>query len=261
MTSATRIAQASVVDLTSSVRPRSSYQVRSAVLKSATSITPPRVSVGGDSGGFDGYAGRFVDDVGKRPDETRMRVQRFDALEPHTGLLGLLTSGDLDVVQDLEVVGEELDRRDDDRPMPFARERGHQVGKVRLHPFARLVPCALPAERPPRAIDAGAVRDLGRRRRELVEIIALVLGDPAGQAVGRQQDRGAGSLVLRQPRDRLADTIRDGIEERGTHVPGSRDGDVRGTFAKLRPPGPDVARVAAHEEWRVLRREDDPDHV
>ena len=46
--------------------------------------------------------------------QPRIDVERFDPMERQAAAFGLFTGTDLDVVQDLEVVGQELDRRDDD---------------------------------------------------------------------------------------------------------------------------------------------------
>ena len=40
-------------------------------------------------------------------------VERFDTVECQAAPLGLLTGADIDVVQDLEVVGQKLDRNDE----------------------------------------------------------------------------------------------------------------------------------------------------
>ena len=68
---------------------------------------------------------------------------------PLEELLGLLTGADIDVVEDLEMVGEELHGRDEHAPMAGPGELRHEVREVGLHPLARLMTGALPAELPP----------------------------------------------------------------------------------------------------------------
>jgi hypothetical protein len=46
------------------------------------------------------------------------------------------------------MVGEELHRDDEDGTPTRSCDLRHEVGEVRLHPIARLVPGALPAESP-----------------------------------------------------------------------------------------------------------------
>jgi hypothetical protein len=64
----------------------------------------------------------------------------------------------VDVVEDLEVVGQELDRRDEDAPVALRRELRHEIGEVGRHPLTRLVAGALPAERPALRADPGGAR-------------------------------------------------------------------------------------------------------
>src|SRR6266508_152423 len=54
-------------------------------------------------------------DVGEGADEGRRGVHQLDAVEGEAGGLRLLPGGDVDVVEDLQVVGEELDGDDQDR--------------------------------------------------------------------------------------------------------------------------------------------------
>ena len=77
-------------------------------------------------------------------------------MKGQTAALGLLTGAYIDVVQDLEVVREELDRDDEDRAPSRHCDLGHEVGEVGLHPFARLMAGALPAERPVPIRQAGS---------------------------------------------------------------------------------------------------------
>ena len=47
-------------------------------------------------------------------DQARIAIQRFDPVERQAAPLGLLAGADVDVVEDLEVVGEELHRGHED---------------------------------------------------------------------------------------------------------------------------------------------------
>src|SRR5207302_642020 len=82
-------------------------------------------------------------------DEVGRGVRRFDALETlNPGRLSLLAAADVDVVQRLEVIGQELYWRDDHLTMPVPRELWQDVEHVRFEPFLRRVARALIGERP-----------------------------------------------------------------------------------------------------------------
>jgi hypothetical protein len=77
-----------------------------------------------------------------------MGIQRLDPLKHQAVPLGLLAGADVDVVQNLQMVGEKLYRRDEDGAPTCRGDLGHQVREIRLHPFAGLVAGTLPAEGP-----------------------------------------------------------------------------------------------------------------
>ena len=134
----------------------------------------------------------------------------------------------------------------------------HQVGEVGLHPFARLVAGALPAERPVVDPPARPRGDGVGGRAELGEVVRLLVGDSARQAVGGQQDRP--SRRARRPAAPRA--------PRGSDRPARRRRPARrarrpatltsgATSPDRRPRRLDRRGVAAHQQRRVLRREDD----
>jgi hypothetical protein len=53
----------------------------------------------------------------ERLDEVRMGVEGVDPAEAQPAALGLLTGADIDVIEDLEMVGQEQHRGDEDRTL------------------------------------------------------------------------------------------------------------------------------------------------
>ena len=64
-------------------------------------------------------------DRGERVDEPHVRVERLDALEAEPAALSLLARRDVDVVEHLEVVGQELHWRHQDCTMSLLTEQRH----------------------------------------------------------------------------------------------------------------------------------------
>ena len=155
------------------------------------------------------------------------------------------------------MVGQELDRDHQDGTPAGGRDLGHQVGKIGLHPLPRLMASALPAERPILVRQPGFRGDSCGGRPQLAEVVRLLLGNPLGQAVGGHQDADGRAILGRKPVERCADSIREGGDERGLSVPGTRDADLWRRVAQGRPRRLDRRGISVHQQRRVLRREDD----
>ena len=90
-----------------------------------------------------------VDDTRQCNQKIGRRVRRFDAdqrFEP--GGARLVAPGDVDVVQRLQVIGQELHGRDDGLLVAAARQLREDIQQVGLEPFFGRVACALVTERP-----------------------------------------------------------------------------------------------------------------
>src|SRR5579883_2245219 len=92
-------------------------------------------------------------------DKQRRSIERFGAGEDNAMLFGLLTSADLDIVEDLQVIGQELHRGDQHMGMAGCLEFGHQVGEVGLEPLFGRVARALVAELPAIIGNTGQLSD------------------------------------------------------------------------------------------------------
>ncbi len=136
----------------------------------------------------------LADDVGEHADERRVGVRHLGADETHPGLLGDRLRLDVEVVQDLEVVGDEPGRTHDHRRAPSDASSAitssiggpHQGSSVRpalCH--AIVVPIAGRARPRP-----------GPRSRQPVAVPARVLARVAPQAPQRSvlEGRGSGRL-------------------------------------------------------------------
>ena len=157
------------------------------------------------------------------------------------------------------MIGKELDRDDEDGAMAVATQGRHEVREVGLHPFTGFVTGALPAELPAVRIQSRSGGNRFGRLPELREVLRLLIRDAAWQAVRGQKDGDIRTLVSRETIERLGDTLGDGIDERRLTMPGARDVNLRRTVAQSRARRIDGPVVPAHDQRRVLGREDDPD--
>lgn len=145
-------------------------------------------------------------------------------------MFGLLPRADIDVVQDLEMVGEELDGRDEDGSVPLAGELGHDVGEIGRHPLAGLVAGALPAEAPLIVAKVGRLGDESSRFAKLVEVVRLLIGNPAGQGMGGE--KYGHKPVAPKRRQSLADASRQGAS---MNAPSSCQAPATLTFGAAAP--------------------------
>src|SRR3954465_5549527 len=79
----------------------------------------------------------------QRVDEQRRGIERFSTDKLDAVFFCLLASADLDIVEDLQVVGQKLDRGDQYMGVSRLFEFWHQVGKVRSEPLLFCMPRAL----------------------------------------------------------------------------------------------------------------------
>ena len=107
-----------------------------------------------------GRTAQVVDDqLGERPDERRRVVQGVTAQEGHVARHGDLAQLDVEVVERLDVVGDEPERHDQ-QLLPAGRgELAHGGGGLGLEPLAAAPPLALEGQPPGRRADrAGTSR-------------------------------------------------------------------------------------------------------
>jgi len=142
----------------------------------------------------------------ERGDQAWIDVERLDPVERQTALFGLLAGADVDVVEDLEVVGQELNRDDEDGSPSGGRYLRHEVGEIRRHPLSGLVTGALPAEGPVPIRQTGAFGHRPRGRPKLGEVVRLAFRHEPRQAVGRHEDAHRLSLIWRKSVERVGDS-------------------------------------------------------
>src|ERR687895_2015011 len=143
----------------------------------------------------------------ERSDEGWIVVERLDPVELEPELGGTLSRLDIEVPEDLEVVGDEPDRTDEHALDAARVQRVELLHDVRPEPRLPGRARALERERP-----ALEPRPLGHELRRLQQLLLVGIAereDPLGQRVGREDD----------VRVRSADTIRDDVEERLVVVP------------------------------------------
>src|SRR5437667_5340134 len=98
---------------------------------------------------------------------------------------------DVDVPEDLEVVGDEADRRDEDAALAPGRERVELLEQIRPEPGLAGRARALERERP--ALEPGALRDEARGLEQLLLVGVSLLQDPGREAVRGEDDVRIGS--------------------------------------------------------------------
>jgi hypothetical protein len=99
----------------------------------------------------------LLDERGECADEAGIVVQRFDAIELEVELGGFLAALDVDVPQDLEVVGDEADGRDENLLCAVVVQALELLEEVGPEPGLPGGAGALEGERPP--VDLGSVCD------------------------------------------------------------------------------------------------------
>src|SRR5690349_23610533 len=110
-------------------------------------------------------------------------------------LTGELSRFDIYIVEDLQVVGDEADRADEDGALALLHERAHLLQDVRPQPGLGCAPGALEGE-VPAALGQPQISGDGARRRQQLALIGIVpLADALRQAVRREEDEDARALL------------------------------------------------------------------
>ena len=81
----------------------------------------------------------FLCDRCERFNEERINIRQFDPVVSDPVISALLCPGDVEVIQDLKMIGEELDRHDQDSWHIFFPEFGENIGEIGLQPLLRRV--------------------------------------------------------------------------------------------------------------------------
>src|SRR5437899_1757862 len=144
---------------------------------------------------------RAARDRRERGDERGIGVRHPDAPVLEARRPRLRGRRDVEVVEDLEVVGNELHRRHEDRAVAVSRELGEELAKVGPEPFFRGVAGALVRPAPAAALEPGGPRDPLAGGAQLRDVLALRVEDTPREAVRREHDRQALAVAA----ERLAD--------------------------------------------------------
>src|SRR2546430_1469289 len=174
---------------------------------------------------------RAARDRGERGDEDRIGVRHRDAAVRKARDLRLRGRSDVEVVEDLEVIGEELHRRHEDRAVARARELGEDLAEVRAQPFLGGVAGALIRPAPASAVESGRGRDALAGGAQLGDVLAVGLEDAPREAVRREHDRRSLPVVA----ERLADPAGPGLDEKRLPGPGPRDAMRQGAQRPAAP--------------------------
>ena len=163
-------------------------------------------------------------------------------MKGQAGFGGFLAGGDVDVVEDLQVVGEELDGHDQHGGVPGGPEAGEEVLEVGLEPFLGAVAGRLVGELPASRVQAGPLDHGVDRLGDLVQVAGVAVDHRLGQAVGTEQHRH----VVVEPAEGLGDPLGQGVEEGRGAVPRPGQDDLG---VGPQPPGGRVQGppVAAHD--------------
>src|ERR1019366_5278648 len=116
-----------------------------------------------------------------------------DSMHGDPRLGRLLASGDVDVIEDLEVVGEELQGHDQDLGDPGGAEPREKVLDVRRQPLLGRVPGALVREAPSLVNQTKPRGDRACRVTQLGDVTGVAVDDLAREAVGSEDDRTPGT--------------------------------------------------------------------
>src|SRR3989442_1179468 len=138
---------------------------------------------------------RAARDRRERGDESGIGVRHRDAPVVEARRPHLRGRRDVEVVEDLEVVGEELHRGHEHRAVPRARELGAELAEVGPQPFLRGVARALVRPAPAVALEPGGPRDPLAGGTQLRDVLTLGVEDAPREAVRREHDRHTLAVV------------------------------------------------------------------
>src|SRR3954447_8327931 len=186
----------------------------------------------------------LLHDLREGADEGWIVVERFDPVQLEPELRSALPCFHVQVPEDLQMVGNESDGRDEHLANALAVEAVELVENVRPEPRLAGRARALEGERPAVA-KAGACGDEARGREQLVLVGIPRVEDPRGQRVRREHD----------PRVGAADAVGDHVEERWTVVPAFDELQLRASLERRLEP----LAVLADRHSGVVRREHEAD--
>src|SRR5262245_16395494 len=176
-------------------------------------------------------------------DECGVVVQRIDPVELEAQLGRALPRFDVDVPQDLEVVGDEPDRAKEHALDATIVKAVELLEDVRPEPRLAGRARALEGERP--RVEACPLRDQLRRLQELVAVRVAHFEDPRRKAMRSEDDVRAGP----------AHAVGEDVHIRLVHVPALDEAQPDAPVERVLEP----LAVAVDRELRVVRREDEPD--
>src|SRR5579871_1636320 len=211
-----------------------------------------------------GSAGNFhklaTHDVRECLDESWQRVEALRAEQCNSQLCGLLSSRYVDVIENLEVVGQELPRHDEHAIMPPDSILRQEILHVRREPRFWGMSGALVGEPPAVGGYPRSLRHSISGHLQLRQVFWLAFRHMLRKAVGGENHRNPQALLRSQVRKRLVYSFRQGIEEGGLVMPCACDADPYVWWQH----GPGVLhspQVLTQNRRRVLRRYDDSNDV
>ncbi len=175
-------------------------------------------------------------------------VERRDAEGLHAAVPRQRGGLDIEVVEDLDVVGQEADGGQDDVGHPARARLVERGGQVRSQPVAPVRALALERDATRHRSER---RPDGRRRGAHLALVGVALPDDGGrEAVRGHQDRGGGGV---QAFEGLVDALREGLAQGRRLAPAGR---ARKRDARALGRGQGVLGV---DVGRVLGQRDDAD--
>lgn len=166
-------------------------------------------------------------------------------MEAQPCFLGLLPRRHVDVVKDLEVVGQELNRDHQHGVVAGVPDTWQQVLEVRLKPLLGGVTGALVGELPALARQAGVPGHQVDGLHQLIDVSAVAVNHGSGQAVRREDERHPAGVW--ESGQSLDDAVGQLVREARYCMPRSRHAQrrAREVAASGRGQG---AGVAAHDD-------------
>src|SRR3990170_3931237 len=209
---------------------------------------------------FEPAPGPLADEARQRLDEHGIVVQGRGPLESDTEPIGDRTGAEIDVEEDLHVVGDEPDRHADDIADATGRELLEMVAEVGPRPGLRRTAGRLIAERPPPVGKAGPLGDKPRRLMAL-GVVGVSRGEhPLREAVSAEDDVHALALVLRPAGEPLGHPRRERVDEPRRVVIAGNVLELDSAAIEVEPVC-DLLLVARHGHGAEVRREHEADRM
>src|SRR5438105_2708620 len=121
--------------------------------------------------------------LSQRLNKQRRRIQRLSTGKLNAVLFGLLTRTNLNIVENLKMISQELNRSNQDMCVTCRLEFGHEIGEVRLEPFFGRVTGTLVAEHPPVGGQTSLLSNGSGRLPEIMNIVGFPFNDPFGHTM------------------------------------------------------------------------------